>query len=67
MIFVLLLSGFLWMGLTSLSRHALIKLKRYIRVDVGTVEFLSTQIVFVHFPLMYGKIKKEVESYVSGK
>jgi len=64
-LFILLLSGFLWIGLTSLSRHAFVSLKRHIRVDVGSLEFLSTQLVFFHFPIMYGRIRREAEGYSS--
>lgn len=60
-----LFSGFLWIGTTSLSRHSLIQLKRCMGKEVGLLEFVSTQFVFVLFPFTYRELKKEVSSHAN--
>lgn len=60
-----LFSGFLWIGSTSLSRHSLVQLKQCIGKEVGLLEFVSTQFVFVLFPFTYRELKKEVSLYTS--
>ena len=67
MLLLLLLSGFLWIGMTSICRHSFILLKRHIGVEVGQLEFLSTQFVFLHSPIRYRKVRKEVEIYKEKK
>lgn len=62
-LYFVLLSGFLWIGSTSFSRHALVLLKRYIGGELSVVEFLSTQFVAVLFPLAYRKVKNEVKVF----
>ncbi len=55
--------GFLWIGTTSLSRHALVQLKQSIGKEVSLLEFVSTQFVFALFPIIYRELKKEVALY----
>ncbi len=62
-LYIVLLCGFLWIGSTSFSRHALVILKRHIGRQLGMVEFLSTQFVAVLFPLAYKKVKNEVRAF----
>jgi hypothetical protein len=62
-LYIVLLCGFLWIGSTSFSRHALVVLKRYIGRELGMVEFLSTQFVALLFPLAYKKVKNEVKAF----
>jgi hypothetical protein len=62
-IFLLLLSGFLWIGLTSISRHAYILVKRAIGKEATVTEFLGTQLGILFFPAMYFRLKKEVDEY----
>ena len=59
-LFGILMSGFLWIGITSLSRHALVRLKQFIGNKVGILEFISTQLVVFLFPFHYVRLKKEV-------
>lgn len=59
----LLCSGFLWIGTTSLSRHALIRTKEFIGKSVGLPEFLLTQLVFLLFPFHYLSLRREVEAF----
>ncbi len=59
-LFLILASGFLWIGLTSLCRHALVRLKFQIGNKVSIIEFLSTQLVVFLFPFYYFRLKKEV-------
>ena len=63
-LYVVLLCGFLWIGSTSLSRHALVVLKRHIGREIGMVEFLSTQFVAILFPVAYRKVRGEVRAFV---
>jgi len=62
-LFGILLTGFLWIGATSLSRHSLIRLKQYMGIKVGVVEFISSQMVMVFFPFYYFRLKKEVGEF----
>jgi hypothetical protein len=62
-LYIVLLCGFLWLGSTSFSRHALVILKRHIGRELGVPEFLSTQFVAVLFPLAYKKVKNEVKAF----
>jgi hypothetical protein len=61
--FILLLFGFLWIGVTSISRHVFVMLKKYIGKEISVLEFLSTQFVVLLFPFLYMKLKKEVRTY----
>jgi hypothetical protein len=63
MLFLALLTGFLWIGATSVSRHSFILLKNYLGCRVSVVEFLSTQFVVFLFPFAYRKVKKEAEAF----
>ncbi|MDA8432682.1 MAG: hypothetical protein M0Z60_06945 [Nitrospiraceae bacterium] len=58
-----LLAGFLWIGCTSVCRHSLVQIKDNVGQRIGTMEFLSTQFVFILFPYVYPKVKKEVYRY----
>jgi hypothetical protein len=62
--FIMLLSGFLWIGTTSISRHVFVMLKRYIGKEVTILEFLSTQFIVLLFPFFYLKLRKEVQAYL---
>lgn len=62
-LFGILLSGFLWIGATALSRHALVRLKHFIGNKVGMLEFLSTQLVALLFPFHYVRLKREVAEF----
>jgi hypothetical protein len=59
----ILLSGFLWIGTSAFCRHSYVALRAYIGKRVGTLEFLSTNLVVILFPVTYWKIKKEVELF----
>jgi hypothetical protein len=61
--FIMLLTGFLWIGITSVSRHIFVLLKRYIGKDISILEFLATQFIVLLFPLFYIKLRKEVRIY----
>jgi hypothetical protein len=61
--FITLLFGFLWIGVTSISRHAFVLLKKFTGRKISTLEFLSTQLVVLLFPLLYSRLKKEVKEY----
>lgn len=61
--FIMLLTGFLWIGVTSISRHVFVLLKRYIGKDISVLEFLSTQFIVLLFPFLYMKLRKEVRIY----
>ncbi len=61
--FIMLLTGFLWIGVTSISRHVFVLLKRYIGKDISVLEFLSTQLIVLLFPFLYMKLRKEVRLY----
>jgi hypothetical protein len=54
------LSGFLWIGSTSLCRHSLVLLKDEVGQKIDIREFLATQFVFFLFPFTYRKVKREV-------
>jgi uncharacterized membrane protein len=62
--FIMLLSGFLWIGATSVSRHVFVMLKRYIGKEISVLEFLSTQFIVLLFPVLYIKLRKEVQAYL---
>jgi hypothetical protein len=61
--FTLLLTGFLWIGVTSISRHVFVLLKRYIGKDITVLEFLLTQFIVLLFPFFYMRLRKEVMVY----
>ncbi len=61
--FILLLTGFLWIGVTAVSRHVFVLLKRYIGKEISDLEFLSTQFIVLLLPFLYMKLKKEVRIY----
>lgn len=65
MLLGILLSGFLWIGTTSISRHSFVLLKRYIgrEAEISILEFMSTQLVVFLFPFAYKKVRKEVDLY----
>lgn len=65
--FMILLTGFLWIGVTSISRHIFVMLKRYIGKDISILEFLSTQFIVLLFPFLYMKLKKEIRIYKGNK
>jgi len=58
--FVMLLFGFLWIGVTSISRHLFVVLKRYIGKEISVLEFLSTQFIVVLLPFLYLKLRREI-------
>ena len=60
--FILLLTGFLWIGVTAVSRHVFVMLKKYIGKDISVLEFLSTQFIVLLLPLLYLKLRKEVRT-----
>ena len=62
-LFLLLFTGFLWIGVTSISRHVFVLLKRHIEKDISVLEFLSTQFIVLLFPFFYMKLRKEVRIY----
>lgn len=62
-LFLLLFAGFLWIGVTSISRHVFVLLKRHIGKDISVLEFLSTQFIVLLFPFFYMKLRKEVRNY----
>lgn len=65
--FIMLLSGFLWIGATSVSRHVFVMLKRYIGREISVLEFLSTQFIVLLFPFFYLKLRKEVQGHLGRK
>jgi hypothetical protein len=62
-LFLALLSGFLWIGATSLSRHFLVQLKSSTGQRLSLIEFLSTQFVVILFPFAYRRVKRETEEF----
>lgn len=62
-LYVALLCGFLWIGATSFSRHALVVLKQSMGRKLGIAEFLSTQFVALLFPLAYKRVRDEVKAF----
>lgn len=62
-LFGILMSGFLSIGMTALSRHTLITLKHFIGNKVGMLEFISTQLVVFLFPFHYVRLKREVAEF----
>jgi hypothetical protein len=62
--FLMLLSGFLWIGATSVSRHVFVMLKRYIGKEISVPEFLSTQFIVLLFPFSYLRLRKEVQGHL---
>lgn len=65
--FIALLFGFLWIGVTSISRHAFVLLKKFIGRKISIPEFLSTQFAVLLFPLLYIRLKREVREYEEKK
>lgn len=65
--FIMLLSGFLWIGVTSISRHVFVILKRYIGKEISVLEFLSTQFIVLLLPFLYMKLRKEVKGHLGKK
>ena len=65
--FIMLLTGFLWIGVTSISRHIFVMVKRYIGKEISILEFLSTQFIALLFPFLYMKLKKEIRIYKAKK
>lgn len=61
--FILLLTGFLWIGVTAISRHVFVMLKKYIGKEISVLEFLSTQFIVLLLPFLYRKLRKEVLIY----
>ena len=61
--FLLLLAGFFWIGVTSISRHIFVMLKRLIGRKISIIEFLSTQFIVLLFPFFYMKLRKEIRIY----
>jgi hypothetical protein len=61
--FLALFSGFLWIGVTSISRHAFVLLNKFIGRTISIPEFLSTQFIVLLFPIFYIRLKKEVHEY----
>jgi hypothetical protein len=61
--FILLLTGFLWIGVTAIARHVFVLLKKYIGKEIHVLEFLSTQFIVVLLPFLYIKLRKEVRMY----
>jgi hypothetical protein len=57
------MSGFLWIGMTSLCRHVLVNLKYQTGNKVSLSEFLLSQLVVILFPFYYARLKKEVALY----
>ena len=62
--FIMLLSGFLWIGATSVSRHLFVMLKSYIGKEISVPEFLSTQFIVLLFPFYYLKLRREVRDHL---
>lgn len=60
---LLLLAGFLWIGVTSISRHLFVLLKKLIGKEISVFEFLSTQFIVLLFPFFYLKLRKEIRAY----
>jgi hypothetical protein len=58
--FLVLLSGFLWIGVTSISRHLFVLLKRCIGKEIGVLEFLSTQFIVLLLPVLYLRLRREI-------
>jgi hypothetical protein len=61
--FVIFLSAAFWIGMTALCRHSYVVLKTAMWKRIGLLEFLSTNLVVVLFPLVYRNLKKEVASF----
>ena len=61
--FILLLTGFLWIGVTAITRHVFVLLKKYIGKEISVLEFLSTQFIVLLLPFLYIKLRKEVRIY----
>ncbi len=62
-LFGILISGFLLIGATSMSRHALVRAKQFTENKISLPEFISTQLVVIFFPYHYFRLKKEVSAY----
>ena len=65
--FAIFLSAAFWIGMTALCRHSYVVLKTAMGKQIGLLEFLSTNLVVLIFPLVYGKLKKEVASFKAGE
>lgn len=65
--FLLLLTGFFWIGVTSVSRHIFVLLKRLIGEKISVFEFLSTQFIVLLFPFFYLKLRKQMRLYKEKK
>jgi len=61
--FIALLFGFLWIGVTSVTRHVFVLLKKFTGNKISTLEFLSTQFIVLLFPFFYMRLRKEVREY----
>ena len=64
---LLLFTGYFWIGMTSLGRHSYVLAKRAIGKEATVFEFLGTQLSFILFPLLYFRLKKEVEAFRANK
>jgi hypothetical protein len=62
-LFGILVSGFLWIGATSMSRHALVRVKQFTENKISLIEFIATQLMVIFFPYHYLRLKKEVSEY----
>jgi hypothetical protein len=62
-LFAIFLSAASWIGMTALCRHSYVVLKTAMGKRIGLLEFLSTNLVVLIFPAVYGKLKKEVASF----
>jgi hypothetical protein len=62
-LFAIFLSAAFWIGMTALCRHSYVILKTAMWKRIGLLEFLSTNLVVVLFPLVYSKLKKEVSFF----
>lgn len=61
--FILLLTGFLWIGVIAVARHVFVLVNKYIGREISDLEFLSTQFVVLLLPFLYMKLKEEVRTY----
>ncbi len=65
--FAIFLTAILWLGTTALYRHSYVRLRTAMGKKIGLLEFLATNFVFILFPFVYRKLKKEVESFQAGR
>ena len=61
--FTIFLSAAFWIGMTALCRHSYVMLKTAMGKRIGLLEFLSTNLVVLIFPVVYRKLKNEVTSF----